>query len=188
MQQIRFCRVAALVFCAGLPALAAAQAARAPAAAPPPPPPVPQQTTASFADWTLRCNRSAPAAPVCEVVQTISSQDRAVAQIAFGRPGKGQPMHMTVLAPPSVSFSATPALATMRDGDPALVELAWRRCLPGGCLAEGPVADDALRRVRALSDAARITFADGAGRLVALPFSPKGLPQAMDALAREDTN
>lgn len=194
MQRIHSVSLAAalLALTAACP-LATANAARAQAAAPAaaapapaPVPAVPQQTTASFADWTLRCTRTTAAAKLCEVVQTITAQERTVAQIAFGRVEKGQPLHLSVLVPPSVTFTAAPALATMRDGDAPMVELAWRRCLPGGCLAEAIVSDEALRRIRGTMDPARITFADGSGRVATLPFSPKGLPQALDALGKED--
>jgi hypothetical protein len=53
-------------------------------------------------------------------------------------------------------------------------------------MAEGTVSDEALRRVRGWTEPARISFADGNGHIAALPFSPRGLPQALDALAKED--
>ena len=192
MRQFYHVSLAVALCATTLSPAATAQAARTPATSSPPAaaapanPAVPQQTTASFADWTLRCTRVSPAAKLCEVVQTITAQEKPVAQIAFGRVEKSQPMHLTVLVPTSVTFATSPALATLRDGDAPLVELAWRRCLPGGCLAEGTVSEDALRRARTATDPARVTFADGSGRVVALPFSPKGLPQALDALAKED--
>ena len=149
-------------------------------------PAVPQQTTATFADWTLRCSHTSTTAQICEVVQTINSQEHTVAQVAIGRIAKGQPLHLTILVPPSVSFTAVPTLVPAHDGEPAVLALAWRRCLPGGCMAEGILTDEMMRRVRGWTDPARINFADAGGRTVALPFSPAGLPQALDALARED--
>ena len=147
---------------------------------------VPQQTTATFSDWTLRCSHASPTAQICEVAQSINSQDHTVAQIAIGRVAKGQPLHLTILVPPSVSFAAAPALVPAHDGEQAVLALAWRRCLPGGCMAEGTMTDEMMRRVRGWIEPARITFADGGGRTIALPFSPAGLPQALDALAKED--
>ena len=149
-------------------------------------PAVPQQTTASFGDWTLRCTRISPTTQSCEVAQGISSQDRTVAQIAFGRVARGQALQLTILVPSSVTFGAAPALSPLRDGEAPVVELTWRRCLPGGCMADAPMSDDALRRVRGWAEPARITFTDGAGRAIALPFSPRGLPQALDAMAKDD--
>ena len=161
-----------------------------PAATPTPAAPaasaVPQQTTATFADWTLRCSHTSSTAQICEVVQSISSQEHTVAQVAIGRVAKGQPLHLTILVPPSVSFTAAPTLLPAHDGEPAVVALAWRRCLPGGCMAEGILTDEMMRRVRGWTDPARITFADASGRTIALPFSPAGLPQAFDALEKEN--
>lgn len=177
-----------------LPGLAWAQPARtgggpghaapAPVAAPVAAPAAPQQTTATFGDWTLRCLRPPGASPVCEVVQAVQQDGRTVAQIAWGRVSRGQPLQLTILVPPSVSFGAGPALVPPEgEGGPAALQ--WRRCLPGGCIAEAEVGDDLLRRVRGWSQPARITFADAAGRGVALPLSPTGLVPALDALAKE---
>ena len=190
---------------AGLPRSGAAQPAprppqarpQAPAANAPAPaaasvPATPQQTTAVFADWTLRCTRAGtgtgtgPVQQFCEVVQGIQRDDRPVAQVAVGRPGKGQPLQLTILVPPSVGFGAAPAVTTGRDGDTPVLEMAWRRCVPAGCIADGVLGDEALNRLRGWAEPGRITFQDGAGRAAGLPFSPRGLAQALDALARED--
>ena len=186
---------------AGMPGLAAGQPARpaparpaaapAPATAPPPAavPAVPQQTTASFADWVLRCARVNPPAQVCELVQGIQREDKPVAQIALGHPTKGGALQLTVLVPPSVSFGPAPLLLPGKEGEvPALADLAWRRCVPGGCIADAALSEDALRRLRGWTDTGRIAFLDGAGRTAVLPFSPRGLPQALDALAKEEGN
>lgn len=144
----------------------------------------PQQTTATFADWTLRCDHAA-AVPACEIVQTIASQGRPVAQIAVGRAAHGQPLHLSILVPPSVSLGQPPQLLSGTERPP-LAELAWRRCLPGGCFAETSLAEDAVHHIRARTEPAQIVFQDGAGHATALPFSPHGLPQALDALSREE--
>ena len=198
----------AATLAAGLPGPAKAQPAQrpvpgrtqTPAASEPAPTPTappalaivpatPQQTTAVFADWTLRCTRAVagPVQQFCEVVQNIQREDRPVAQIAVGRPAKGQPMQLTVLVPPSVSFGTPALLSTGRNGDAAVVEMVWSRCLPAGCIAGGVLADDALTRLRGWVEPGRITFQDGEGRAAALPFSPRGLAQALDALAREES-
>lgn len=172
------------------------QAAGTPAAVPA----APQQTTAVFADWVLRCTRldaAAPATPsaapaplkVCEVVQGIQRDDKPVAQIALGHPGKGTPLQLTVLVPSNVAFGAGPVLLPGKEGEAApMAELAWRRCLPAGCLADVALSDEALRLLRGWTDAGRIAFQDGTGRTAVMPFSPRGLPQALDALAKEDAS
>ena len=180
---------------AAVPAPAAAPVAAPPPAATDAAPPGPQQTTATFEDWTLRCTRlpaAAPAAPgafgqqFCELVQTVSSGDKPVAQIAIGRPTKGQPLLMTVLTPVSVSFTRAASLITQKDGDASTLDLGWHRCIPGGCLADAPITDDLMRRIQVWTEPARIVYADAAGRPVALPFSARGLPTALGALTKAE--
>jgi invasion protein IalB len=67
------------------------------------------------------------------------------------------------------------------------VALAWKRCLPMGCFADVELSDDLIKRLRSLTDGPRLSFTEGAGRDLALPFSLTGLPQALDALAKEPT-
>lgn len=156
---------------------------------PPAPAADPQRTTASFGDWIVRCEQPGAGVKLCEAAQIASNQQgQPVAQIAIGRAAKGDPLRMTLLVPPSVTLAAEPRFLG-RDNEknlPAL-ELGWRRCLPGGCLADTVLRDDAVTKLRALTDPYRLTFLDGAARDAALPFSPKGLAQALDALAREET-
>ncbi len=147
---------------------------------------VPQQTTASFGDWTLRCAHPSDAAELCEVVQSISNQERPVAQIALGRPAKGQQLHLTILVPTNISLTGNPVLSTTHEGDPPVLDMTWRRCLPGGCFADASLSDAILQRLRTSTEPARVTFPDAAGRNMILPFSPRGLPQALDALAKEE--
>jgi invasion protein IalB len=147
--------------------------------------PVPQQTTATFGDWTLRCARTAAATQSCEVVQGISSGERAVAQIALGRLAKDQPMHMVILVPPNVALAAPPTLTLAHDGDAPAVALTWRRCLPGNCMADAELSEEQIRRLRGATEAGRISFTDGNGQVATLPFSSKGLSPALDGLAKE---
>ena len=165
------------VLAAALPAMAQQRPA-APAA----PITEPQRTTADFGDWTLRCDRPEGRAPICEVAQTVQSGNQTVAQMAIGRASATEPLRLTLLVPVSVTLAAPPRLSA---GAGAAIELGWTRCLPNGCFADRAMDDAALARLRALAEAGRITFTDGAGREVALPFSPRGLAGALDALARQ---
>jgi invasion protein IalB len=124
---------------------------------------------------------------VCEVVETINNQGRPLAQIAIGRIARGQPMHLTIIVPPMVTLDQAPQFAGSSEKQIS-IDLVWRRCLPGGCFAEASLSDDLLRRVRARTEPSQITFTDGAGHAVALPFLPRGLPQALDALAKEESS
>ena len=54
-----------------------------------------------------------------------------------------------------------------------------------GCFADVELTDELLKRLRTPVEAPRLGFMDAAGRDLALPFSLSGLPQALDALAKE---
>jgi invasion protein IalB len=148
--------------------------------------PEPQRTTATFADWTLRCVRPEKAPPTCEVGQTLYDKGQPVAQTAIGRTRPGEPMHLTILVPVNVSLTAQPRLVgAENEAGVSPIELGWRRCVPNGCLADTLIGEDQLKRLRGRTENARILFQDSAGREATLPFSPRGLGQALDALAKE---
>jgi invasion protein IalB len=143
----------------------------------------PQRTTADFGDWTLRCDRPEGRPPICEVAQAVQSGNQTVAQMAIGRAVATEPLRLTLLVPVNVALGAPPRLSVGAGAPP--LELGWQRCVPLGCLADRAMDEAALGRLRALAEPGRITFTDGAGREVALPYSPRGLAGALDALARQ---
>ena len=156
-------------------------AAAPPAAPPAAAAPEPQRTTATFEDWTLRCLRPDRSPSLCEVNQTVANQNRQpIAQTAFGHP-PGDPMRFTALLPPNILIGAAPRLVAPDFS----VDMTWRRCLSNGCVADAPVTDAQLKRFRDLKDSARIVYQDASGRELSVPFSPKGLSAALDALAKE---
>ncbi len=160
-----------------------------PVATPPPVAAEPQETSATYGDWSLRCIRQGEGAQArrnCEVVQTLRQQGQTqpFAQVALGRPEPGRGMRMVVLLPPNVAFPSTVKVAAA-EGQPPLLELAWRRCLPNACVADAEMAAPTLTQLRAWTEAGRLTFQNGLGREVTVPFSLRGLPQALDALAKE---
>jgi invasion protein IalB len=163
------------------PAPAPAAAADRPAA---PAAPDPQRTTATFGDWTLRCVRPEHGTPTCEVGQTLLEKGQAVAQTAIGRPRAGEPIRLTVLVPVNVSFAAQPRLVG-NDSEAGAIPLTWRRCVPTGCFADTALTDEQLGHLRARTENGRVLFQDASGREVPLPFGPRGLAQALDALAKE---
>jgi invasion protein IalB len=149
----------------------------------------PSSTLASFGDWTLRCQRIGNGADkqrVCEVSQQIRAQDQqsAVAELAIGRLKKADPLRMTIVLPVNVTLSSAPGLSG--DGKaPELLDLGWRKCLPGGCIADALLKDDVLRRWKAEPTVGRITWVDAGGRDLAIGLSFRGLSQALDALSKE---
>jgi invasion protein IalB len=167
--------------------------AQSPAATPAPPaiPTEPQSTVATFGDWVLRCVRQGEGAQgtrICEVAQTIQvqGQQAPLAQVAFGRVQRADPMKLTMVLPNNVSFPSS-VRVTMDERDTQPFDLTWRRCVPGACIADGEPSVAVIQRFRARTEPARVTFKDAGGRDVVIPFSFRGLSQALDALAKEVT-
>jgi invasion protein IalB len=149
----------------------------------------PGVTTASFGDWTLRCQRldaNGQVGRVCEVSHTIQVQGQAgpIAQVAIGRLKSADPLRVTVVLPVNVSFPGAVQIATDEKNVKAL-DLPWRRCLPTGCFADNALSDEALARWRSLRQPGRILFKDASERELTIPLSLRGLGQAFDALAKE---
>jgi invasion protein IalB len=150
-------------------------------------------TTATYGDWQLRCrnvpgNEEAKRKPIrlCEVIQSVILRGGSgpFAQLAFGKPAPGQPLMFTTVLPVNITFPSTVRIAVdEKDQQPA--ELAWTRCLPGGCFASIQANEQFLKKWRAQEAAGRFTFTSGAGQDVTLPFSFRGLDRALEALAKE---
>jgi len=148
----------------------------------------PSVTTASFGDWTLRCQRldNAKAGRICEVALVLQAQGQQapIAQIAIGRIANNEPLRVTAVMPVSVTFpSSVQIVIGEKDAKP--LDLPWRRCIPTGCFADATPGDDMLKQWRKAGEAGRIQFKDAAGRDLALPLSIRGLDPALDALAKE---
>jgi invasion protein IalB len=149
----------------------------------------PNSTLASFGDWVLRCQRLGKGADtqrVCEVAQQIRAQDQqnTVAELAIGHLKRTDPLRLTVVLPVNVTFSNPPSFSD--DGKvPEPLDLGWRKCLPGGCIADAPLNDDVLHRWKAQTSTGRIAWTDAAGGALAIGLSPRGLAQALDALSKE---
>ena len=147
----------------------------------------PAMTTATYGDWLLRCQRPAEgdnAAKICEVVQTIrvQGQQAPIALFGIGRQGN-KTLHATVVLPTNI---ALPSVVRVGSADgKKILDLNWTRCLPGGCYADAVLPDDLLAAWRAETEARTLKFASAGGKDVELPLSLHGLPQALDALAKQ---
>jgi invasion protein IalB len=143
----------------------------------------PSATTAVYGDWVVRCSQQA-GTRTCEAAQTIFAQGQQdpIALIAIGREKQDAPMRLVVQLPLNVTVS-TRAKITLGEADPPL-ELNFERCIPSSCFAMIQSADDAVRRLRAHPDAARISYKDASDKDVAFQFSLRGLAPALDALAK----
>jgi invasion protein IalB len=148
----------------------------------------PETTTASYGAWTLRCQRHAGSEErFCEVEQNIvpQGQQNPIAQVAVGRASTKEELRVTAILPTNVTF---PSTAKISNGDKdAGIELAWRRCFQGGCIADNALRDDSLRNWRGETsdDNGHLVFIEASGRSVNIQFSFRGFAQAIDALAKE---
>ena len=137
----------------------------------------------------MRCQRTADGDKVvksCEAAQTIQVQGQTapIAQIGIGRLSPGEPLRITVILPPNITLPSNVHVVTDEKDDPG-IELAWRRCLPGGCIADVKLDPEMIKSWRVRSAPGKLSFKDATGRVVAIPFSFRGLAQSLDALAKE---
>ena len=146
----------------------------------------PQRTTATYEDWTVRCEtRGTPPVKACEMVQAVTAPGQAspVTQIAIGRASAKEPVKVVFQLPVNVWIPVGVKL-TYDAKMPALAA-AFRWCLPAGCFADLDLKDDMVKRMRALTAQGRFEFKDAGQRDVAIPVSFKGFGQAFDALTKE---
>lgn len=178
----------AISFCDPCFAQPASTASPPAATALPPVQSEPGVTTASYGDWLLRCQRldAGNASRLCEVAQTmqVQGQTAPVAQFAVGRlPGQNG-LRATAVLPANVSFPSSVRVTEAKNTGQGL-DLAWRRCIPGGCFADAIVSETMLKSWRAAAEPGRISFKDADGREIVVPLSFHGFAQALDALAKE---
>ena len=122
----------------------------------------PQLTTATFGDWIERCQRIATGSKLCEVVETVQveGQNAPLAQLAVGRADREGPLRLTVVLPVNVSFPDAPKL---RLGG-GVFDLSWRRCFPGGCIADAPLSETDVATLRVTADPGEIEFKTASGQ------------------------
>ncbi len=111
-------------------------------------------------------------------------QQNPIAQIGVGRLSPKDDLRITAILPTNITFQDGPRVIAY-DKDPG-VDLTWRRCLPGGCIADATLKDEILRAWHAVAaDTGRLFFTKASGQRVAIEFSFRGFGQAMDAFAKE---
>jgi invasion protein IalB len=152
----------------------------------------PDHTTATFGDWTLRCDRRLDLTPpqrVCELGLVIQKpgETAAQAQIALGRVARGETLRITAVLPPNVALKTNPKVV-IEGQEPPSTELSWTRCIAGGCFADAAVSPALLNSLRSRTEPGRLDYRDGTDREMTLPISFRGVKAALDALAREEAN
>jgi invasion protein IalB len=146
----------------------------------------PSVTTATYSDWTLRCVRDKDGkTSLCEVTQTLQMQGQTapVAQIAVGRPALKAPLRLTIIVPINAAFDKAPQMQVEEQPAQA-ASLGWRRCANFGCVADVEIKTETLNAWRVAAKPGQILFRNAGNQDVVLPFSFRGLAQALDAMAK----
>jgi len=146
----------------------------------------PQSTSATYDDWVVQCQMQVGTPPkkicVMEQVTQVKGKNVPFSRLMITQPLKGDLLKLVVLVPVNVSLAAKVRLQrTASDVDMAV---AFSRCVPIGCFADFEINDELLKKLRAVSGAGKLTFADAGGHDVVIPVSFKGFGAALDAMMR----
>ena len=142
----------------------------------------PRLTTATYDDWTVRCE-TLGAVKTCEVEQTSQAQGQPFSQVAIGRPSKNEPLRIVVQVPINVWLPSGVTLL-VDDKEPGIAAT-FKRCVGGACFADADLSDEAIKKLRAGAEKSKLLFKDAAQRDVNVPVSFKGFAPAFDAMAKE---
>lgn len=151
---------------------------------------IPDHTTATFSDWTLRCDRRLDLTPpqrICELGLVIQKPGEAgaQAQMAIGRIALGQPLRITAVLPSNVALKTAPRIVI--EGQLQLpTALSWTRCIAGACFADSEISPDLLNALRTRTEPVRLDYRDATDREVTQSVSLRGLRPALEALALEE--
>jgi invasion protein IalB len=135
-----------------------------------------------FQDWTVNCQAmpEKPTIEACFIRQNIveTESKEPVMQVAVGYLGAdGAPAALVSLP---LGIRLPPGVELAVDKEPQ-GELQFERCLPNGCQVQFLLDDKLLSAFRS-GIAGEVTFQDGTGRAVAVPFSLKGFTAAFNSL------
>jgi invasion protein IalB len=141
----------------------------------------PQMTTATYDDWTVRCEVR-DAVTSCEMSQAmqIKGQAQPVSQIAIGRLTKTDPLKMVFQVP--INIWIPDNIALVIDETTTAVKANFTRCVPVGCFAEADLKDDMIARLGKADKGGRLEFSDAGRQKIAIPVSFKGFTAAYDGL------
>lgn len=142
-------------------------------------------TSTTYGDWVLKCISDNQNAKSCELTQLVIEKEKRTpfAQIAIGRLKPDQPLQVTLVVPTNVTFASAARIRTdEKDSHP--VDLGWARCLPNACYASATLKDEIVRSWMSKTSLGQALFLNGAGQVMAVPVSFKGLEQATAAMNR----
>lgn len=141
---------------------------------------LPQATTATYQDWTLRCDHlpENPPRKVCEVVQTVRAADgqAVLAQVVLGKPAPGEPVKLIVQLPAGVWL---PANVTLAAASGQAATAVFTRCQQL-CVADANAADAFIKALKTTTEPAKLSFQDGNRSPIELPISLNGFTAAIN--------
>ncbi len=161
--------------------------------------------TSQFGAWSLRCAdgvdatsqpqsassqnaKSSPKTNQCELVLSVRSNGRELAELAVGVPAQA-PDKLVVAGrtPLGVLLSEPMRLGAQQDAsEPSAepIDLAFFTCLSNGCLARALVPGDKLQPLAKL-DVVHLSFRERNGRALTIVVPTKGLDQALAHLSNQ---
>ncbi|MBS0248682.1 MAG: invasion associated locus B family protein [Proteobacteria bacterium] len=142
----------------------------------------PQLTTATYDDWTVRCEVR-DTTNSCEMSQSmqIKGQSQPVSQIAIGRLNKTDPLKLVFQVPINVWIPDNISLVVEESA--TTIKANFTRCIPAGCFAETDLKDDMIVKLGKVSKGGRLEFSDAGRQKIAIPVSFKGFAAAYDGLS-----
>jgi invasion protein IalB len=149
---------------------------------------VPQRTSATYGDWSVRCEiqPGPPPQKACDLALTLAGQGQVpppVSQILITRPNKKEPMRLVLQMQPNVLVA--PGVKLVYDDKQPALAIPFSRCFANACFASGPVTDDLAKKLRVRTEAGRVEYKDGNQRDIAVPVSFNGFTTAFDAWQKE---
>lgn len=144
---------------------------------------VPQRTTATYADWTVRCIMHGDS-KACEMVQTVQIKGRPepVSQIAIGHQTKDNPLKVVFEVPVDVWLPGGIELATAKKQNNITAN--FDRCIPVGCFAETNINDAETKSLSDMKKNGKLEFKNARKQEIAIAVSFKGFGDAYDALLK----
>lgn len=144
----------------------------------------PQMTTATYDDWTVRCE-TRDGSTNCEMSQAmqIKGQAQPVSQIAIGRLSKSEPMKVIFQVPINVWIPDNVSLVIEETA--TTVKSNFTRCVPVGCFTEADMKDDMIGKFSKAEKGGRLEFTDSNRQKIAIPVSFKGFSAAYEGLNKK---
>ena len=132
-----------------------------------------EQAPRAFGDWTLQCGKvGASQETSCILVQDVTEQEsgRPVMQFAVGFWGAEKHRGIVITLPLGVRL---PPGIQMKVDATEVGNLPFFQCRQNGCQVHANLDDALLSKFKA-GNAGTVSFYDGTGRVIPVPFSLKG--------------